>query len=232
MKRWTFTLVLLLVLPVSALAELETQIEKQSYALGVQLGKDLERGAVEVDPELVADGIRDALTANEIKLSEQEIMETMQAMQSEMMEKQMAKRQQAAEENLAEGEAFLTANKTRDEVKTTESGLQYMVVEKGSGPSPGPEDKVSVHYKGQLIDGTVFDSSYQRGEPATFPVGGVIPGWTEALQLMKEGGKYKLFIPSELAYGERGAGQQIGPNETLIFEVELLDIEETGQSGQ
>jgi FKBP-type peptidyl-prolyl cis-trans isomerase FklB len=142
-----------------------------------------------------------------------------------MMEKQMAHREKAAEENLREGQAFLSENAQKDGVKTTESGLQYEVIEKGSGKTPTPESTVTVHYRGTLIDGTEFDSSLRRGEPATFPVNGVIAGWTEALQLMSEGAKYKLYIPADLAYGERGAGQAIGPNETLIFDVELLSVE-------
>jgi FKBP-type peptidyl-prolyl cis-trans isomerase len=141
------------------------------------------------------------------------------AMQASIKEK--------AQKNLADGEKFLTENKTKEGVKTTESGLQYKVLEAGEGPSPKAGDTVTVHYRGTFVDGTEFDSSYQRGEPATFPLTGVIPGWTEALQLMKKGSKWMLFIPSELAYGERGAGNRIPPNSTLIFEVELLSSQET-----
>ena len=133
-------------------------------------------------------------------------------------------RESQGETNTVEGAAFLEANKMQDGVMTTASGLQYMVIEKGDGPKPSASDRVTVHYRGTLIDGSEFDSSYSRGQPATFPVSGVIPGWVEGLQLMNVGGKYKFFIPSELAYGERGAGQRIGPNAVLIFEVELLEI--------
>src|SRR5881394_629143 len=139
-----------------------------------------------------------------------------------MMEKQIAASKEAAEKNKAEGEKFLEENKKKDGVKTTASGLQYKVLKEGSGPSPKETDTVVTNYRGTLIDGTEFDSSYKRNEPATFPVNRVIKGWTEALQLMKPGGKYKLFIPSNLAYGPGGAGGDIGPNATLIFEVELL----------
>ncbi len=230
MKRsWMLLLVLLVALPATALAQLDSQVKKQSYALGVQLGSDLKRGEVDIDPEAVAQGISDVLDDRELKLSEQQIAETMQAMQTEMMEKQMALRQQQAGENLEKSQEFLAENKKKEDVKTTASGLQYMVIKEGTGKAPGPEDEVTVHYRGKLIDGTVFDSSYERGTPATFPVKGVIPGWTEGLQLMKEGGEYRLFVPAKLAYGERGAGEQIGPNQALIFDVELLSVKEAGK---
>jgi FKBP-type peptidyl-prolyl cis-trans isomerase FklB len=157
-------------------------------------------------------------------LDDAEIASAMETLQRKMMEKQMAQREEAAKENLREGQEFLSENAQKDGVRTTESGLQYEVIEKGSGKTPTPESTVTVHYRGTLIDGTEFDSSYRRGEPATFPVNGVIAGWTEALQLMSEGAKYKLYIPADLAYGERGAGQAIGPNETLIFDVELISV--------
>jgi len=139
--------------------------------------------------------------------------------EAEAMAKEMG------EKNLKEGEAFLQENAKREGVVALPSGLQYEVIEEGTGKSPKPGDEVTVHYRGTLVDGTVFDSSYERGEPVTFPVEGVIPGWTEALQLMKEGAKWKLFIPPSLAYGERGAGQVIGPNATLLFEVELISVQ-------
>ena len=157
-------------------------------------------------------------------MSKEERDKTLQAFQKEMMEKQIAASKEAAEKNKAEGEKFLAENKTKDGVKTTASGLQYKVLKEGSGASPKETDTVVTNYRGTLIDGTEFDSSYKRNEPASFPVNRVIKGWTEALQLMKPGAKYQLFIPSSLAYGERGAGQLIGPNATLIFEVELLSI--------
>lgn len=210
----------------SALAEEAdmTQEQKASYALGQQLGGDLKTGGVEIDIDMLAAGIKDAYTGTS-RLDDSEIASAMESLQRKMMEKQMAQQQQAAEENLREGQAFLQRNAEKEEVKTTESGLQYEVIEKGEGETPSPESTVTVHYRGTLIDGTEFDSSYQRDEPATFPVSGVIAGWTEALQLMQEGAQYKLYIPAELAYGERGAGQAIGPNETLIFDVELLSVE-------
>lgn len=201
-----------------------TEEQKASYALGQQLGNDLKTGGVEVDIDMLASGIKDAFSGTS-KLDDSEIASAMESLQRKMMEKQMAQQQQAAEENLREGQAFLERNAEKEGVNTTESGLQYEIIEKGDGKTPEPESTVTVHYRGTLIDGTEFDSSYQRGEPATFPVNGVIAGWTEALQLMQEGAKYKLYIPADLAYGEQGAGQAIGPNETLIFDVELLSVE-------
>ena len=208
-----------------ALAQNETLTDEQkgAYALGQQLGGDLKDGGVEVDIDMLAAGIKDAYAGTSL-LDDAEIASAMENLQREMMEKQMAQREKAAKENLREGQAFLSENAQKDGVETTESGLQYEVIEKGSGKTPTPESTVTVHYRGTLIDGTEFDSSFSRGEPATFPVNGVIAGWTEALQLMSEGAKYKLYIPADLAYGERGAGQAIGPNETLIFDVELISV--------
>jgi len=148
-----------------------------------------------------------------------------QAFQKEMQAKMVAEMQALAAKNKAAGEAFLAENAKKEGVVVTDSGLQYKIIEEGEGPSPGPSDMATVNYRGTLIDGTQFDSSYDRGQPATFPVGGVIAGWTEALQLMKPGAKWQLFIPADLAYGERGAGKDIGPNSTLVFDVELLSVE-------
>src|SRR5690606_9682743 len=156
--------------------------------------------------------------------SQEEIQSTMMQLQMQMQEKQQANAGPAGEQNQQEGEAFLKANKEKEGIKTLASGLQYQVLESGSGKTPSASSQVTTHYEGTLINGTVFDSSYERGEPATFPVNGVIAGWTEALQLMKEGDKWRLFIPSNLAYGPRGAGADIGPNATLIFDVELLSV--------
>jgi FKBP-type peptidyl-prolyl cis-trans isomerase FklB len=159
-------------------------------------------------------------------LSEQEIRETMAVFQKEMMARQEELSKKLGEKNKKEGDVFLAENKKKDGVKTLPSGLQYKVVKAGTGKKPKLTDTVTTHYRGTLIDGTEFDSSYRRGQPATFPVNGVIPGWTEALQLMEEGAKWELFIPSNLAYGERGAGRDIGPHATLIFDIELITIQE------
>ncbi len=217
---------LLAAAPVSAAEDstFKSDQEKNSYALGQQLGKDLKKGGVTIDSAMVAAGIKDAL-AGTSRMDEAEIAAAMEGLQKEMMQAQMAAREEMAAENTKKGKEFLEANAKKKGVTTTKSGLQYEVIEKGKGKTPGANDKVTVHYRGTLIDGTEFDSSYQRGNPATFPVSGVIPGWTEALQLMKEGAKYKLVIPSELAYGERGAGQVIGPNAPLVFDVELIKVE-------
>jgi len=160
-------------------------------------------------------------------MTEQEIQETLKTFQQEMAAKQAEKTKQLAEINKKEGEAFLAENKKKEGVKTLPSGLQYKILTEGSGKTPKETDTVTTHYRGTLIDGTEFDSSFKRGQPASFTVNGVIKGWTEALQLMKEGSKWQLFIPSDLAYGDRGAGGQIGPHATLIFEVELISIDST-----
>jgi len=204
--------------------ELKSDKEKVSYSIGMEIGTSFKKQSIDIDTDALASGIRDAVSGNKPLLTENEIKETMMAFQKEMMAKQAEKAKAAAEKNSKEGETFLAENKKKEGVKTTESGLQYKVIKAGDGPTPKAADTVSVNYRGTLIDGTEFDSSYKRGEAASFPVNGVMKGWTEALQLMKVGSKYQLFIPSNLAYGERGAGQQIGPNSTLIFEVELLSI--------
>ncbi len=212
----------------SVLAEPTTQLkdekDKVSYSIGLNIGTNIKKDKIDINTDALMAGMKDGMSGGKPLMTEEQVKETMTAFSKSMMEKQAATAKEAATKNAAEGEKFLAENKNKEGVKTTSSGLQYKVVKEGSGESPKETDTVEVHYRGTLINGTEFDSSYKRNEPATFPVNRVIKGWTEALQLMKPGAKYQLFIPSNLAYAERGAGADIGPNETLIFEVELLNV--------
>ena len=208
---------------------LKDQKDKVSYSIGMSIGKTLKGQSVDVNPDVLTQGIKDTLSGGETLLTDKEMNETLMSLQKEMAAKQAEHLKELGEKNKKEGEAFLSENKKKEGVVTLPSGLQYKVIKAGTGDAPKDTDTVTVHYRGTLIDGTEFDSSYKRGQPATFPVKGVIPGWTEALQIMKVGSKWQLFIPSNLAYGERGAGRDIGPNATLIFEVELLSIKETSK---
>jgi FKBP-type peptidyl-prolyl cis-trans isomerase FklB len=201
---------------------LKNQKDKMSYIIGMDIGNNLKKQSIDVEPNILAKGVKDALTGGKPLLTEQEIRETMTAFQNEMRVKQEV----VARKNKEQGDAFLAENKKKEGVKTLQSGLQYKVIKVGVGKKPKLNDYVTTHYRGTLIDGTEFDSSYKRGQPATFQVSGVIPGWTEALQLMETGAKWQLFIPPNLAYGERGSGGVIGPNATLIFEIELISIQE------
>jgi FKBP-type peptidyl-prolyl cis-trans isomerase FklB len=210
--------------PAAPLA-LTTQKDKFSYALGMNLGTTLHKQSVPVDPNILARGLKDALAGGKTALTEDQARATLMEVQTEMRKKQEEQMQIAGEASKKEGEAFLAANKTKDGVVTLPSGLQYKILTPGTGPKPTTSDSVVCNYRGTLIDGTEFDSSYKRGQPATFPVTGVIKGWTEALQLMPVGSKWQLFVPSDMAYGERSPAPQIGPNSTLIFEVELLSIQ-------
>jgi FKBP-type peptidyl-prolyl cis-trans isomerase FklB len=203
---------------------LKTDKDKVSYGIGMTIGKNLKKDAVDVDADLVAKGLKDAFSGGNTLMTDEENRASMAKFQKELMEKQAEASKKAAEKNRKEGEEFLAANGKKEGVVTLDSGLQYKVLKSGAGKTPGPTDKVETHYRGTLIDGTEFDSSYKRGQTVTFPVNGVIPGWTEALQKMKEGDKWQLFVPSKLAYGERGAGREIGPNSTLVFEVELIAV--------
>ena len=197
---------------------LETEMEKVSYSLGVSVANSVKaQGLQSIDAKAVGKAFEDVFEGKELVISEEEANVILQEYFQKLANK-------ALEENQAAGREFLIENAKRDGVVTTASGLQYEVLAQGSGASPKATDEVTVHYHGTLTDGRVFDSSVDRGQPATFPVNGVIPGWIEALQLMNVGSKYKLYIPSDLAYGERGAGQMIGPNSTLIFEVELISF--------
>jgi FKBP-type peptidyl-prolyl cis-trans isomerase FklB len=205
---------------------LKSQKDKISYVIGVDIGRNLQKGSIDFDPDILAKGIKDALSGGKPLLTEQEIRETTAVFQKELMAKQEEVAKKLGEKNKKEGEAFLAENKKKEGVKTLPSGLQYKVIKEGTGKKPKITDTVTTHYRGTLIDGIEFDSSYRRGKPASFPVNGVIPGWTEALQLMGEGAKWQLFIPPNLAYGERGAGRDIGPDATLIFEIELISIQE------
>ena len=194
--------------------------------IGSGLGANLKKQSVEVDSTLVSQGLKDAMSGGKTRLTEEEAQAVLKEVQTEVQKEQQAKMKEAADKNKGEGEAFLAANKSKDGVVTLPSGLQYKILTAGTGPKPTASDSVKCNYRGTLINGTEFDSSYKRGQPATFAVGQVIKAWTEALQLMPVGSKWQLFVPSSLAYGERGAGAEIGPNATLIFEVELLSIEE------
>jgi FKBP-type peptidyl-prolyl cis-trans isomerase FklB len=195
-----------------------------SYVIGINIGTDMKNRSISINPDLLLRGLKEGLNDKKGILPEEEVQRIMMSFQKDMMAKQRESMSKVADKNKKEGNAFLAQNKKRDSVVTTQSGLQYKILVQGTGKSPQPTDTVDVHYRGMLIDGTEFDNSYKRGGPATFPTNGVIKGWIEALQLMKEGSKWQLFIPSELAYGERGAGQTIGPNAVLIFDVELLKV--------
>jgi FKBP-type peptidyl-prolyl cis-trans isomerase FklB len=205
---------------------LKTQKDKFSYALGMKMGENLKKQSVPVDPAIFSRGLRDALAGNKTLLTDEEAQGAMAAVQNDMRQKQQAKMKEEGDANKKQGDAFLAANKGKQGIVTLPSGLQYKILTPGTGPKPTANDSVVCNYKGTLIDGKEFDSSYKRGQPATFPVTGVIKGWTEALQLMPVGSKWQLFIPPDLAYGERGAGGDIGPDSTLIFEVELLSIQD------
>lgn len=203
---------------------LQSNKEKISYIIGRDMAANFQKQGLEIDPEVFLQGFKEALAGQKSQLSPDDVQSTMMELQQLMASRQNTSDGRQVEINQQEGEAFLLENKNREGVVSLPSGLQYEVLNQGTGKSPSKNDSVTTHYHGTLLDGTVFDSSYERGEPATFPVNGVIAGWTEALQKMKEGDKWRLFIPSNLAYGSRGAGGDIGPNATLIFDVELLTV--------
>lgn len=200
--------------------DLTSEKDKLSYAIGYQVGQNLKSQEMDVNPDALAAAIADVLADQKSKLTHEQMQTVMMNLQKKKMEARQAK----ADENKKAGEAFLAENKKKDGVKVTKSGLQYKVIEKGKGRSPTEKDTVVVHYRGTLIDGTEFDSSYKRNQPATFKLGQVIKGWQEALKLMKPGGKMHVAIPSDIAYGERGAGGKIGPNSALVFEINLLEV--------
>ncbi len=209
---------------------LPTPKDKLSYALGMSMGKNLHRDGIEIDTKVLLKGMNDAMSGGTMLMTDQEAQAAIMELQNGLRQKQEAKMQQEGEANQKEGDAFLAANKSKPGVVTLPSGLQYKILTAGAGPKPTAADSVVCNYRGTLINGTEFDSSYKRGQPATFPVSGVIKGWTEALQLMPVGSKWQLFVPPDLAYGARGAGSEIGPNSTLIFEVELMSIAPQGQN--
>lgn len=200
--------------------ELESQKDRFSYTIGYQMGLSLKSNGMELNQDVLIRALTDSLNGVDPKLSQQDMNDAL-AKQRSMLEDE---RQAQATGNLAKGQEFLEENKQREGVTVTDSGLQYEIVTEGDGAQPTESDTVVVHYEGKTIEGEVFDSSYERDNPVTLPLNGVIKGWQEGLQLMKEGAKYKLYIPSELAYGEQGAGGRIGPNQTLIFDVELIEV--------
>lgn len=204
---------------------LKTQKDKVSYAIGLNIGKSMHKDGVDVDTAILARGVKDALAGGKTLLTDEEAKASLTALTADLRKKAEEKAQAIGVANKAEGAAFLAENKTKEGVVALPSGLQYRILKEGTGPKPTAADTVVCNYRGTLINSTEFDSSYKRGKPATFPVGQVIKGWTEALQLMPVGSKWQLFVPSDLAYGQRGASAEIGPNSTLIFEVELLSIE-------
>jgi FKBP-type peptidyl-prolyl cis-trans isomerase FklB len=204
---------------------LKTDKDKVSYAIGVNIGKSMRKDTVDVDPAIFSRGMKDAMAGGKLLLTDDEIKTTLTKLQTDLRARQEVAMQKAGEINKKAGDDFLAQNKTKEGVVALPDGLQYKILKEGNGPKPAATDSVVCNYRGTLIDGTEFDSSYKRGQPATFPVNGVIKGWTEAVQLMPVGSKWQLFVPTDLAYGNRGAGPDIGPNATLIFEVELLSIQ-------
>ena len=228
-RRWTVVLgIALLTLPAAAQdsPHFKTPKEKLSYALGMEIGNGFRKQALDLDPAIVNQGFADAFSGGKTLLSEDEMRAVLTSAKQDYQKKQAALRAEKAQESLKQGEAFLAANKSKEGVTTLPSGLQYKILKAGSGEKPDIDDTVVCNYRGTLIDGTEFDSSAKHNGPATFPVKGVIRGWKEALQLMPIGSKWQLFVPAHLAYGENGAGQLIPPNSALIFEVELLSIQE------
>ena len=212
---------LLVAMPAFSADDIKTDDQKFSYAIGFQIGQNLKnQGLADVDVKALSQAVSDVLQGKDLKLSMEEMQQAVQAKQSKMM----AARDAEGEKAKVAGEKFLAENKSKPGVKTLDNGIQYKVITEGNGAKPTAESSVVAHYRGTLIDGTEFDSSYKRGEPATFPLNGVIKGWQEVLPLMATGSKWQVFIPSELAYGTRGAGADIGPNETLIFDIELVEV--------
>ncbi len=209
--------------------QLDTLEQKVSYIVGYNMASQAKASNFTIDVDAISLAVSDVAGDKESRLNDEESQAAMTAFQTQQQAKQQEAMAKAAEENKQEGETYLAENAGKEGVETTESGLQYKVITEGDGATPAAEDQVTVHYTGRLIDGTVFDSSVERGQPATFPVNGVIPGWIEALQLMQVGDKWELTIPSDLAYGPGGTSGPIGPNETLIFEVELLDVASSEQ---
>jgi FKBP-type peptidyl-prolyl cis-trans isomerase len=203
---------------------LGTEDQKASYGIGHQMGEQIQSAESRLDLDAFMAGVRDGLAGRDLAVPEEEIQAALTALGEAIQEEEMRRYTDEADANAQAGAAFLSENRTKEGVQVTESGVQYLVLREGDGPTPEASDRVSLHYRGTLIDGTQFDSSYDRGEPAVFGVGGVISGFAEALQLMNVGSHYRVFIPSELAYGPQGSGRVIGPNATLIFEIELLEI--------
>ncbi len=203
---------------------LATELDKSSYAMGAQMGQTLRQRGIELNVELFAIGLKEGLAGTKLALDQGQMRTIIMEFQKRSMEKMQQRQKVDAAKNLAEGQAFLAANKGKEGVKVLPSGLQYKVMKAGTGRRPTAADRVKTHYRGRFIDGAEFDSSYSRGQPAQFAVGGVIKGWTEALQLMREGAKWELYIPPNLAYDTRGMPPKIGPNSTLIFEIELIEV--------
>jgi FKBP-type peptidyl-prolyl cis-trans isomerase FklB len=219
--------------PTAAALELKTQKDKASYAIGVNIGRSMKKDNVDIDPTILARGVKDAFSGSKLLLTDEDAQAALATLKSDVQKHQQEQYQVALEKNKRDGDSFLAVNKAKAGVVALPSGLQYRIIQPGSGPKPTASDTVVCNYKGTLVDGTEFDSSYKRGQPATFPVGQVIKGWTEALQLMPVGSKWELVIPPALAYGERGTqGGPIGPNETLVFEVELVSIQPKTQAPQ
>lgn len=226
MKWMTLVAIVILTTPANAgeTEVLKNQKEKVSYGIGTDVGRNFKRLGIDLDVDVFVKALKDALSGEKPLMSEDELRATKEAYQADLMQKQAQATKRAEEENKKKGDAFFAENKTKQDVVTLASGLQYKILKAGDGKTPAENDTVVCHYRGTLIDGAEFDSSYNRGQPATFPVKGVIKGWNEALRLMSVGSKWQLFIPPDLAYGAHGAGRDIGPNATLIFEVELLAI--------
>lgn len=225
--RWTAALAVVLLTAPAGAAEktiLESQKDRISYTIGVGVARNVQQQDIQVDPDVLLKGLKDALAGDKLLLTEEDLRKTMTDLQSELAQKQIQAREQAAEGNRKEGEAFLAANGAKQDVVTLPSGLQYKVIKAGDGRKPTDTDTVECHYRGVFLSGTEFDSSYRTGKPAAFKVAGVIRGWSEALKLMPVGSTWRLFIPPQLAYGAAGAGRTIGPNTTLVFDVELLGI--------
>jgi len=204
---------------------MKIDMKKVSYILGRNVGGDFSRRNIDIDADIFAQSFKEAFAGKPCHMPAGEMQQIMQAFQGALQEQEQARKAEESKGRIEAGRLFLEKNRTREGVVETASGLQYRIVEEGSGPKPTATDTVKAHYEGKTLDGKVFDSSIQRGTPASFPVNGVIPGWQEALPLMSVGARYELFIPSELAYGAAGAGQAIGPHETLIFKVELVAIQ-------
>jgi len=228
MKSLAVVLAIVFIMACAACAEgptpLASEKDRLSYSIGMDIGKNLKRQEIDIDPDLLARGFRDSFSGSKTLLSDEEATRILTTFQRDLTAKQQEKTREIAASAKKKGDEFLAKNKKKQGVRTTSSGLQYRVLRQGTGKSPKATDSVTVNYRGTLIDGKEFDSSFNRGQPATFRVDGVIKGWTEALQLMKEGAKWELFLSPDLAYGERGAAPVIGPNEVLIFEVELIEV--------